>query len=461
MGASAQERPPLLSAAAIVLAAGAGRRMGADKALLELEGRTSIARVVAACRAAEVATIVVVRARGAAPLPAGLDVHVVEVEPGVEMIDSLRTGARAVGAVDAIVVWPVDTPLVLAATVLTLLTAVVRADGPDIALPIFAGRPGHPVVLRPSALARATAPDVTSLREIVRAGPVAAVAVVDPWTHRDLDTPADLDAARALLRSSSAPVLDLMRAHRSRRAFHPEPIAEELLVALVDAARHASTSSFIQAYAVVAVRDEARKAEVARLCGDYEHVRQAPVFLAICADLNKLDACCRRHGQTFDPGSTEVFLQATIDAALLGQNLLLAAEGSGLGGCMIGAARNHPVDLARLLGLPPMVYVVFGLVLGRPADDPVPRTRMPLSGVLFFERYDKATADAVLDATDAGMRAWAREVNRRAPAGTRQVHEGKGWSDRMAAIWARAKARSGPRASLRARLADLGFPLEG
>lgn len=201
MGAPAQERPPLLSNAAIVLAAGAGRRMGADKALLELEGRTSIERVVATCRAADIATILVVRARGAAALPAGLGVQVVEVEPGVEMIDSVRAGARAVGAVDAVAVWPVDTPLVQAATVRALIAAVLRADGLGIALPIHADRPGHPVLLTPTALARATVPGVTSLREVVRAGPIAAVTVVDPWIHRDLDTPAELAAARASLRA--------------------------------------------------------------------------------------------------------------------------------------------------------------------------------------------------------------------------------------------------------------------
>ncbi len=461
MGSPAQERPELLTAGAIVLAAGAGRRMGADKALLELHGRTAIERVVAACRAGGIEHVVVVRARGAGPLPADLDVRVAEVEPGVEMIDSLRAGAALVADLAAVAIWPVDIPLAHPSTVRSLLTAIDRSQGPGIALPVHAGRPGHPVLLSAASLRRATAPDVTSLRDVVRAGPVTPVTVVDPWVHRDLDTPADLESAREHLRVATAPLLSLMRAHRSRRAFHPDPIAEELLVELVDAARHASTSSFMQAYAVVAVRDIARKAEVARLCADYEHIRQAPVFFAICADLTKLDACCRRHGLTLDSRTTEVFLQATIDAALLGQNLLLAAEGLGLGGCMIGAARNHPVELARLLGLPPMVYVVFGLVLGRPADDPVPRERMPLSGVLSFERYDEAAAAAVVDPADEAMRAWAREVNRRAPTGTRPVHEGKGWSDRMAAIWAREKSRASTRAALRARLADLGFPLEG
>jgi hypothetical protein len=127
---------------------------------------------------------------------------------------------------------------------------------------------------------------------------------------------------------------------------------------------------------------------------------------------------------------------------------------------MIGAARNHPLELAALLGLPPLAYVVFGMVLGHPDDDPVPRGRMPLAGVLFFERYAETVLDAVIDSADHGMRLWAHAVNRRAAPGARTVHEGRGWSDRMAALWSKARTGSSPRAALRERLRALGFALE-
>ncbi|HLU40140.1 MAG TPA: NTP transferase domain-containing protein [Planctomycetota bacterium] len=443
----------------MIVAAGRGRRMGGDKALLDLNGEPAIAHAVGACRGGGARRVVVVRAAGADPLPADLDVEVVEADQGAEMIDSIRAGLRALAGCAAAVLFPVDHALASAATVRALVRRLRAAERPAFVLPLYDGRPGHPIAV-PAALFDAVLdPGTATLRDVVRAAPVDTVAVRDPWVLRDLDTPEDLAVARAWLGGVGRTVVEVMRAHRSRRAYRPDPVPDEQIAALVDAARHASTSSFIQAYAVIAVRDAERRAAVAKLCGDQEHIRQAPVFLAICADLNKLGRSCARHGTTLDAGPLETFLQATVDAALLGQNLLLAAESQGLGGCMIGAARDHPVELARLLGLPKHAYVVFGMTLGHPADDPVARERMPLEGVLFFERYDEARLDAALDGADAAMRAWAAECNRRGGYLGRRVDERKGWADRMAVQWSKEKARPTPRLRLREHLLDLGFGL--
>jgi nitroreductase/CTP:molybdopterin cytidylyltransferase MocA len=433
--------------------------MGADKALLELDGEPAITRVVANCRGGGADAILVVRASDAAPLPADLRARVVTVLPEAEMIDSLRAGLRALPPVDVVVVFPVDYALATGETIRAVLRALAAAPAPSFALPLFDERPGHPIAFHATLAGRIFDPTVAALRDVVRQGPVVVARARDPWIARDLDTPHDLAAARARLRDTGRTAVELMRNHRSRRTFKPEPLDPAQLAALVDAARYASTSSFIQAYAAVAVTDPARKAEVARLCAGQEQILQAPVFLAICADLHKLHRSCARFGLSLDAAPLETFLQASVDAALFGQNLLLAAEAEGLGGCMIGAARNHPVALAELLGLPPHAFVVFGMTLGYPADDPVPRGRMPLAGVLFAERYDQAAAEAVLDGADAGMRAWAEACNVRGGYQGKPVDAAKGWAERMAQQWSKEKARPSPRALLRQQLADLGFPL--
>jgi nitroreductase len=246
--------------------------------------------------------------------------------------------------------------------------------------------------------------------------------------------------------------------HRSHRAYRPDPVPEAQLERLVDAARYASTSSFIQAYSVVAVRNPEVKGQCARLCAGQPHIVQAPVFAAICADLHKIAAACGRHGTTLQAQSFELFLQATVDAALLGQNLQLAAEAEGLGACMIGAARNHPCQLAALLGLPQHVYVVFGMTIGWPADDPIPRGRMPLPGVLHWDRYDTTRTATVLDGADAGMRAWARRTNaERGGYQGRPVGESKGWAERMAAMWGANSEYVTARSALAEELQRLGF----
>jgi nitroreductase/CTP:molybdopterin cytidylyltransferase MocA len=427
---------------AIVPAAGRGERMGADKALLDLGGRSAIERVVATCRAAAIDRVLVVRRAGAAPLPAARGVQVLPAEA------------------EAVLVFPVDHALVEADTVLALV-ALLQRPACTVALPLFRGHPGHPVALRRQVFAEIDRAGAV-LRDVVRAdrARVQVVATANPWVGADLDRPEDLRAAVCALHGEPWSTVAQMFRHRSHRAYRPDPVPDARIERLVDAARHAATSSYIQAYAVVAVRDAATRGDCARLCGGQRHIVEAPVFCAICADLHKLAAACGRHGTTLQTQSLELFLQATIDAALLGQNLQLAAEAEGLGACMIGAARNHPIELAARLGLPPHVYVVFGMTLGVPADDPVPRGRMPLPGVLHWDRYDPAV-DAALDGADSVMRAWARRANaEQGGYNGRRLSEDKGWTERMAAAWGADSSYLAARRTLRDELRRLGFGLE-
>ena len=455
------------SSAAVILAAGRSRRLGTDKALVGLpDGRggeePAIARLARWCRQAGCDPVIAVRRADAAPLPDGLLDDVVAVDTA-EMIHSVRAGLDSIPRVDRVLIIPIDHAGVAADTVAAVLAATADAAGAArIALPICRGRPGHPIAVTWSVVEEILAPNQGTLRDVLRADPsrVVGVPVEDPFSRRDIDTPAELRAVRGALAAPVA-VTEQMVRHRSRRRFLPveeADVADSQLRWLVDAARHAATSSFVQAYSVVAVRDPERKRRCAELCGDQPHIAAAPVFLAICADLAKVDAACRRHGGELGDDWLEVFVEATVDAALVGQNLQLAAESEGLGSCMIGGARNRPVELAALLELPPHVYVVFGMTLGWPADDPVPRGRMTLDAVLHAERYPHDRFDAWLDDADDRMRDWARESNRRAPD-AKPIDEGRGWSDRMWWLLGRGLPPKG-RAGLRDALRRLGFGLE-
>lgn len=451
-----------MATTAIVPAAGLGSRMGADKALLDLGGLTAIERIAAQCRAAGVDEVLVVRRHGADPLPAAAGVRVVEVPPGGEMADSLRAACLALGpAVERVVVFPVDHALVAADTVLGVLACLQR-PGCGIALPLYRERPGHPIAMARHVFAEIERPGAR-LRDLVRADRARVVALPtgNPWVLADLDRPEDLRSARCALTAGPwSPVAQMFR-HKSRRAYRPDPVPQEQIERLVDAARHASTSSLIQAYSVVAVRDPVQKGHCARLCSGQAHIGQAPVFFAICADLHKLALACGRHGTLLQSQSFEMFVQAIIDAALLGQNLQLALESEGLGACMIGAARNHPHELARVLGLPPHVFVLFGMTAGVPADDPVPRGRMPLGGVLHWERYDVGAADAALAGADASMREWAARANaEQGGYNGKPVSETKGWTDRIAAAWGQSSEYLAARRTLVDELRRLGFGFE-
>ncbi|MBK8099145.1 MAG: NTP transferase domain-containing protein [Planctomycetes bacterium] len=453
-----------MTTVAIVLAAGRGQRMGADKALLDLNGRTAFDHVAAQCHSAGVDLLLVVRRDDAAELPqpqASPPVQVVRWSGDGDMADSLRIAeSRLPAATTTVVVLPIDHALVTADTLVAVAAAAQR-PGAAIALPLYRGKPGHPVALTRAVFAEIRTSGRT-LRDLVRTdqGRVTAVPTANPWVLADLDHQDDLRDARAALAAGPACPVAQMFAHRSRRAYSSTPLAPGQLERLVDAARHASTSSWIQAATAIAVHDQAHREHIAVLCGNQDHIRQAPVFLAICADLHRLGIACQRVGDDVQTASLELFLQAVIDASLFAQNLALAAESEGLGICMIGGARNHPVELATRLGLPPRVFVVFGMTIGHATDEPIPRGRMPLAGILHRDHYDTTGVDAALDGADAAMRRWAGRTNtERGGYQGRLVDESRGFRERVAQSTGSRSRYLQSRLALREELRRLGFDL--
>lgn len=198
--------------------------------------------------------------------------------------------------------------------------------------------------------------------------------------------------------------MTLMRGHSSVRQFEDRPIEEELLRELVACGQAASSASFIQAYSLLRVRNPETRQIIADAAGGQRWVVEAPEFLVICADLKRIDWCCEKQGVGRLEGWTEHFMAATIDAALMAQNLLLAAESVGLGGVFIGGIRNDPATVAQCLKLPDQVYPAFGLCLGWPAGRNETKPRFPVEVVLHEETYDAEAIPNQVEDYDRIMR---------------------------------------------------------
>jgi nitroreductase len=184
--------------------------------------------------------------------------------------------------------------------------------------------------------------------------------------------------------------LDVLLAHRSVRRFAPDALAPRTLEALVGAAQSAPSSSNLQIWSVVAVEDAARKERLAALAGDQQWIRRAPLFLIWLIDHQRLRSIAGAQGREADGLSyTESFLLGGVDTALAAQNATIAAESMGLGAVYIGAIRNDPAGVAAELGLPPHVFPLFGMAVGRPdPDHPADvKPRLPQEAVLFREQY--------------------------------------------------------------------------
>lgn len=200
--------------------------------------------------------------------------------------------------------------------------------------------------------------------------------------------------------------IDLMLSHRSIRSFTEESIETEVLEGLILAGQAAASSSFIQAYSVIRVTDKTNREKIAKAAGGQTWIIEAPEFLVYCADLKRIELACVQQGQGELEGHTEHFLAATVDVALVAQNVLLAAESIGLGGVYIGGIRNDPQLLSDLLGLPDQVYPTFGMCLGYPAIEPEVKPRFPLPSVLHQEKYEINQVEADVAAYDKQMKTY-------------------------------------------------------
>ena len=189
-------------------------------------------------------------------------------------------------------------------------------------------------------------------------------------------------------------VLRHQLAHRSVRAFRSEPVSEDAVTAIVAAAQSAPSSSNLQTWSVVVVRDPEHKSRLATLAGDQEFIREAPVFLVWLVDFARLDQLAGQHGHGLDGADyVESAVQGFVDVGLAAQNGSLAAESLGLGTVFVGAIRNNPEQVADELGLPPRVVAAFGLAVGYPDPERPARIkpRLPQDAVAHPERYRSDT----------------------------------------------------------------------
>src|ERR1700733_4099440 len=183
----------------------------------------------------------------------------------------------------------------------------------------------------------------------------------------------------------------LLLSHRSIRGYRPDALPEGTLETLIAAAQSAATSSNLQTWSVIAVTDPASKAALAKVAANQKHIEQCPLFLVWVADVSRNQRLGAEEGVTLEVMPyQETFLVAAIDAALAAQNATIAAESLGLSCVYIGALRNNPPEVARIVGLPSGAFGVFGMCVGyasaAAANEVKPR--LPQEVVLHHETYD-------------------------------------------------------------------------
>jgi molybdenum cofactor cytidylyltransferase len=188
--------------AGVVLAAGRSSRMGSPKALLTLEGRTFLSRVVDALFEGGCDPVVVVTGpeeeddcRQIATLARSKGALVaINPDRSSDQIDSLRAALNSLPSkLAGVVMSPVDAPGATPALVARLIAA---ASGAAVVLPTFDGRRGHPVLFGGEVLPELRDGDLPEgARSVVQRHREFVVEVpAGPEILLDIDTPAEYDA---------------------------------------------------------------------------------------------------------------------------------------------------------------------------------------------------------------------------------------------------------------------------
>ena len=162
---------------------------------------------------------------------------------------------------------------------------------------------------------------------------------------------------------------ELIRKRYSVRAYRPDPVEDEKLQQVLEAARLAPTAANRQPFRLLIIPTAGREAELQRIYKRSWFV-QAPLVLCACA--LPAEGWVRMDGKPY----------VDVDVTIAMDHLILAATDLGLGTCWIAAF--DPVAAREVLELPEGVEPIVFTPLGYPADEPRAKQRKPISDLVQY-----------------------------------------------------------------------------
>ncbi|RHW51123.1 NADPH-dependent oxidoreductase [Bombilactobacillus bombi] len=219
------------------------------------------------------------------------------------------------------------------------------------------------------------------------------------------------------------PTLELLLNRRTIRAFKPQTLTTEQLNTLMEVARQAATSTFLQQCSVIHVTDAQIRSQIRDITTQSYVGANGDLFIFVI-DLYRNQQIRHQKGETDGRlHAMDVFLQAMEDTVLTAQNVTTAAESMGLGCVFLGSIQNDAQKMIELLNLPKMTFPLLGLQVGVPDQQPQIKPRLPLKFRTFENQYDYHYELADLADYDEQIHQYydLRDTNRRVDTFTHQI----------------------------------------
>lgn len=203
-------------------------------------------------------------------------------------------------------------------------------------------------------------------------------------------------------------VSEAINQRRSIRNFRSDPVSDDAIYAILEAARLAPSGSNRQPWRFIVVTDKDEKKRLRKICFDQAFIEEAPVVFVCCVDLAAYAKAAReKRSQEFidygvietlsgylaDPAVRELFLNAPdtdlnvhfpsamANTYIAAEHMVLTATALGLGSCWVGAIGSAE-EMNALFHLPPNTLAVAVLPVGHPVKIPPPRPRISLDSIL-------------------------------------------------------------------------------
>jgi nitroreductase len=192
-------------------------------------------------------------------------------------------------------------------------------------------------------------------------------------------------------------MLDVLLNHRSIRIYQDRPVSAEILNEIIEAGCMASTTGNMQLYSIVNTTQFEIKELLAPAHFNQKMVLLAPNVLTFCADFNRFNKWCIQNNALPGYDNFLSFFTAAIDALLVAQNIVVAAESKGLGICYLGTTTYNAEKIIDVLNLPKGVVPVTTITVGWPDEDPQKVDRLPLEAILHQETYRDYTTKSIAE----------------------------------------------------------------
>lgn len=189
---------------------------------------------------------------------------------------------------------------------------------------------------------------------------------------------------------------------RSIRKFKPDPVPDEHIMALLDAARLAPSGSNAQPWRFKVIRDRETKLKLSEAAYNQLFIADAPIVLVCCADikgyldgtvsgiqdLGKIGAIedrimkiiLERANNIKTMNIEQLGARITFNVAIAIEHIVLRALDFGIGSCWVRLVNEQMIK--DIFGWDDNIYVVALLPIGYPDESPPPRKRLKLEEII-------------------------------------------------------------------------------